>query len=249
MPINVNGYSIDSTIAKTFRYKDINTNGLIINLDASALESYPQTGTTWFDISGNQYNATLNNSIGYTSNAGGMITLNGSNQTATINVNSFIRNNAAYTFSTFFYLTTSDGAAPFCLMTTPNNGDTTDGFWQHLNLGNWLWRTEDAVSGEFGGNVEAPAASVGGNYYHIAVVVKTNQLLFYRNGTLLNTISTTFSWANIRNDNSAILFIGKGYEDAYYMTGNVGNFLMYNRQLSSTEIAQIYNIQKQRFGL
>jgi hypothetical protein len=249
MPINVNGYSIDSTIAKTFRYKDINTNGLMINLDASALESYPQTGTVWFDMSGNQYNATLNNSIGYTSNGGGMITLNGSNQTATINVNSFIRNNVAYTFSTFFYLTTSNGAAPFCLMTIPNDTNNNDGFWQHLNLGNWLWRTEDNVSGEFGGNVEAPSTFVGGNYYHIAVVVKTNQLLFYRNGTLLSTIGTTFNWANIRSDNSAYLNIGKGYEDAYYMTGNVGNFLVYNRELSSIEITQIYNIQKQRFGL
>jgi hypothetical protein len=249
MPINVNGYSIDSTIAKTFRYKDIITNGLMINLDASALESYPQTGGVWFDMSGNQYNATLNNSVGYTSNGGGMMTFNGSNQTAIVNVNSFLRNNTTYTFSTFFYLITSNGGAPFCMMTTPNTDGGADGFWQHLNLGNWLWRTEDAVIGEFGGNVEAPSTFVGGNYYHIAVVVTTNSMKFYRNGTLISTVSTTFSWANVRNDNTAYLYIGKGYEDAYYMTGNIGNFQLYNRELTSTEILSNYNIQKQRFGL
>ena len=222
--------------------------GLVLALDAADRNSYPGTGTTWYDLSGNGYNATLINSVGYSSNSGGMLTFNGSTQVATVNVNSFVRNNTSYTFSTFFYLTTSNGGAPFCLMTTPNDSDNTDGFWQHLNLGNWLWRTEDS-SGEFGGNAEAPTGFVSSTYYHLTVVVTTNSIKFYRNGNLISTISTTFSWANVRNDNTAYLFIGKGYEDAYYMTGNVGNFLMYNRVLSESEIEQNYNATKGRFGL
>jgi hypothetical protein len=222
--------------------------GLVLALDAADRNSYPGTGTTWNDLSGNGYNATLINSVGYSSNSGGMLTFNGSTQVATVNVNSFVRNNTSYTFSTFFYLTTSNGGAPFCLMTTPNDSDNTDGFWQHLNLGNWLWRTEDS-SGEFGGNAEAPTGFVSSTYYHLTVVVTTNSIKFYRNGNLISTISTTFSWANVRNDNTAYLFIGKGYEDAYYMTGNVGNFLMYNRVFSESEIKQNYNATKTRFGL
>jgi hypothetical protein len=221
---------------------------LVLALDAANSKSYPGSGTTWNDLSGNGYNATLINSVGYSSNSGGMLTFNGSTQVATVNVNSFVRNNTSYTFSTFFYLTTSNGGAPFCLMTTPNDSDNTDGFWQHLNLGNWLWRTEDS-SGEFGGNAEAPTGFVSSTYYHLTVVVTTNSIKFYRNGNLISTISTTFSWANVRNDNTAYLFIGKGYEDAYYMTGNVGNFLMYNRVFSESEIKQNYNATKGRFGL
>jgi hypothetical protein len=224
------------------------TDGLVLALDAANTKSYPGSGATWTDLSGNGYNATLINSVGYSSNSGGMLTFNGSTQVATVNVNSFVRNNTSYTFSTFFYLTTSNGGAPFCLMTTPNDSDNTDGFWQHLNLGNWLWRTEDS-SGEFGGNAEAPTGFVSSTYYHLTVVVTTNSIKFYRNGNLISTISTTFSWANVRNDNTAYLFIGKGYEDAYYMTGNVGNFLMYNRVLSESEIEQNYNATKGRFGL
>ena len=248
MPFNIGGYIYNGTHADVEDYQNIITRGLVLHLDASALESYPGSGTSWYDISGNGYNATLNNSVGYSSNSGGMLTFNGSTQVATVNVNSFVRNNTTYTFSSFFYLTTSDGGAPFCMMTTPNDTNNNDGFWQHLNLGNWLWRTEDS-SGENGGNAESPSTFVGGTYYHIAVVVKTNQLLFYRNGTLLSTISTTFSWANVRSDNTAYLFIGKGYEDGYYLTGNIGNFQLYNRQLSDAEILQNYNIQKSRFGL
>ena len=230
------------------RGPQIVTDGLVLALDAANTKSYPGSGATWTDLSGNGYNATLINSVGYSSNSGGMLTFNGSTQVATVNVNSFVRNNTSYTFSTFFYLTTSNGGAPFCLMTTPNDSDNTDGFWQHLNLGNWLWRTEDS-SGEFGGNAEAPTGFVSSTYYHLTVVVTTNSIKFYRNGNLISTISTTFSWANVRNDNTAYLFMGKGYEDAYYMTGNVGNFLMYNKVLSESEIEQNYNATKGRFGL
>jgi hypothetical protein len=250
MPVDLNGNILDSNSITTATFNNsIVTDGLILHLDAGNKNSYGGSGTTWTDLSGNGYNATLNNSVGFTTTNGGMLTLNGSNQTATVNVNSFIRNNTSYTFSTFFYLGTSDGAAPFCLMTTPNVGDTNDGFWQHLNLTNWLWRTEDNVSGEFGGNVEAPSGFSGSTYYHLTVVISTNSLKFYRNGNLIAVISTTFSWANIRTDNDAILFIGKSYEDGYYMTGNIGNFLMYNKALNSAEILANYYGQKSRFGL
>jgi hypothetical protein len=249
MPIDLNGNIISSTsiTGSTFS-NSIITDGLVVHLDAGNKNSYSGSGATWTDLSGNGYNATLNNSVGYTSNSGGMLTFNGSNQSAQVNVNSFVRSNTSYTFSTFFYLTTSNGGAPFCLMTTPNDSNNTDGFWQHLNLTNWLWRTEDS-SGENGGNAEAPTGFVSSTYYHLTVVITTNSIKFYRNGNLISIISTTFSWANVRNDNTAYVFIGKGYEDDYYMTGNVGNFLMYNRVLNNAEIFANYYGQKSRFGL
>jgi hypothetical protein len=37
------------------------TNGLVLDLDAAKLASYPGTGTTWYDISGNNNNGTLTN--------------------------------------------------------------------------------------------------------------------------------------------------------------------------------------------
>ena len=249
MPIDLNGNIISSiSITGSTFSNSIITDGLVVHLDAGNKNSYSGSGATWTDLSGNGYNATLNNSVGYTSNSGGMLTFNGSNQSAQVNVNSFVRSNTSYTFSTFFYLTTSNGGAPFCLMTTPNDSNNTDGFWQHLNLTNWLWRTEDS-SGENGGNAEAPTGFVSSTYYHLTVVVTTNSIKFYRNGNLISTISTTFSWANVRNDNTAYVFIGKGYEDDYYMTGNVGNFLMYNRILNNAEILANYYGQKSRFGL
>ncbi|MCF8300498.1 MAG: hypothetical protein K9I55_05555, partial [Haliscomenobacter sp.] len=39
------------------------TSGLVLNLDASNNSSYPGSGTTWNDISGNNNNALLNGAI------------------------------------------------------------------------------------------------------------------------------------------------------------------------------------------
>ena len=42
------------------------TNGLVLNLDAAKTDSYPGTGTTWRDLSGNNNNGTLTNGPTYT---------------------------------------------------------------------------------------------------------------------------------------------------------------------------------------
>jgi len=53
------------------------TSGLTINLDAGNIISYPTTGTSWYDVSYNNYNATLNNGITFSSLSGGTFILDG----------------------------------------------------------------------------------------------------------------------------------------------------------------------------
>jgi hypothetical protein len=227
------------------------TSGLTICVDAGNPRSYNGSGTTWNDVSVNGYNASLVNGPTYTSGINGYFTFDGVNDYASVNVNSWIRSmSSAYTFNSFFYYNdSSNGGAPYSLMTSPNDGNTNDGFWQHLNLGNWLWRTEDNISGEFGGNVESPSPFVNGNWYHIATVVKTNSLTFYRNGSLVASISTTFNWANLRNDNTAFLYISTGYGENYPMNGRIGYFSFYNRELSATEVSQNFNAIRGRYSI
>jgi hypothetical protein len=252
MPFNIGGNILTNTQVNVYNGSRIVRNGLLMYLDAGIANSYPGSGTTWTDLSLNGYNATLINGPTYSTTSGGVLVFDGSNDYAEINVNSWIRSaSSAYTFSSFFYLTTSDGGAPYSLLTSPNDSNNNDGFWQHLNLGNWLWRTEDNVSGEFGGNVEAPSPFSSGNWYHIATVVKTNSLIFYRNGLPVATISTTFNWANLRNDHTAYLYLAVGYspETGYHLNGRMANFSFYNRELSAAEILQNFNADRRRFGV
>ena len=59
---------------------EIVTNGLKLYLDAAQLRSYPTTGVTWTDVSGNTNNGTLNNfGTPYSSTGGGSINFDGTN--------------------------------------------------------------------------------------------------------------------------------------------------------------------------
>jgi hypothetical protein len=57
----------------------IATNGLVLCLDAANRKSYPGSGTTWTDLSGNGNNGTLTNGPTYSSANGGSLSFDGTN--------------------------------------------------------------------------------------------------------------------------------------------------------------------------
>ena len=233
---------------KTTLGPNIVTDGLVVYLDAGNTKSYPGSGTLWNDISGNGNNATLYNGPNYSSLFGGIIVFNGNY--ASVNVDNFIRNNTAYTISSFFYVNNIGAGSPYSVMTYPISNNTNDGFWQHIDIGDgtWLWRTEDNVAGEYGGTVSTTPFS-SKKWFCLTSVVKTNTIIYYLNGLLYTTIATVFNWSNLRLDGTAYLYIPTGYGENYHMDGSVSNINLYNRELSSTEIFQNFNSQKSRFGL
>ena len=57
----------------------ISLNGLVLCLDAANPKSYPGSGTTWTDLSGNGNNGTLVNGVGYSSDNLGSLVFDGAN--------------------------------------------------------------------------------------------------------------------------------------------------------------------------
>jgi hypothetical protein len=53
MPFNVGGYIYGGTQADFEVYKNLVVRNLIFNMDASAPESYPLTGTSWYYVISN----------------------------------------------------------------------------------------------------------------------------------------------------------------------------------------------------
>ena len=66
------------------------TDGLVLCLDAANAKSYPGTGTTWYDISGNNNNATL---YGSPVVSNGVFQFNGTTQYATVGSVNFASTN------------------------------------------------------------------------------------------------------------------------------------------------------------
>ena len=199
------------------------------------------------DLTGN-YSVDLSNTS-FNSNAD--IEFDGSNDNFTVNVDSVIRNYTAVTFESVHKDTTgTNGATPYSLLTYPNAGNGGDGFWHHWVLGGqWYWRLEDNVNGETGGIFSGSTPFQTGEWYHVVAVVKTNTILYYLNGTLVHTVNTSFAWANLRTDETAYLYLGSGYGNAYYFGGNLTVFKMYNRELTADEVRNNYSHYKSRFNI
>jgi len=64
---------------------DIVTEGLVLALDAGSEKSYPGTGTAWYDLSGNNFDFTIDGS-GFSYNAGGWFDMAGGGITNTENI-------------------------------------------------------------------------------------------------------------------------------------------------------------------
>ena len=65
-------------------YESIVTDGLVVNLDAGFISSYPRNGNTWYDLSTSQLNASLLNSPDFLTSNGGSISFDGIDSEAII---------------------------------------------------------------------------------------------------------------------------------------------------------------------
>lgn len=85
---------------------DIVTNGLVVHVDAANRSSYSGSGSTWFDLSGNNLNFTLTGSPTHSTNNGGYFTFNGSSQYASCAYDSKL-NLTNWSVSVWLYLTSN----------------------------------------------------------------------------------------------------------------------------------------------
>jgi hypothetical protein len=229
-------------------------NGLVLALDAANRTSYPGTGNTWFDISGNGNNATRNGNAANPSwNSAGHFQFNASDGSTGAN-NIFTVSN-----STSLQNLTNITVQFVCAMETKSPVGS-DYSWMCI-----------VTKGEEGGN-QRPGTSVnqdpGLRYYHIEVPSGVNSAadLFTNadyTGNKWNMFQTRVSFAGTQGwlngtqvsnsgvtttGNTSTLFIGSnGFFELF--KGKFSNLYIYNRALSDQEMQQNYLAQKSRFGL
>lgn len=84
-----------------------------------------------------------------------------------------------------------------------------------------------------------------GSWQHLAVTFSGSACTFYKNGSIIGTV--TGITAPTSGTNAAI--VGNNSGDANYFDGKIDNLRIYSRALVSSEILQIYNATKSRYGI
>lgn len=217
------------------------TSGLALYLDASNSSSYPGSGTSWFDLSGNNRTATLVNGPTYNASNGGNILLDGTDDY----IGAPITLGTDATFEVWAKITAYEGNVLFGLGgDSYPSGDFGYGPDIYISGGAWVFNTGDGTGNPFSANPTVNTSS----WYQISFTTEasTNAKL-YVNGVLIGTAAHRAATVT-RTGNRVI--VGRWPGSAGYETpGNFAIVRVYNRALTSAEMLQNYNANKSRFGL
>lgn len=224
------------------------TDGLVLHLDAGNSKSYPGSGTSWLDLSGNNNNGTLINGPIYNSiNNRGSITFDGINDYVNI-PNSISFGSISFTWS-LFYKILSSGNAAGVVTAQVNDPFNTAGKGVQLRL-----RTYSNNAFEYALNDGIGTANrliIPNNNLNIisniTIVHNYNSMLYVYKNSILSVSMDYSTEGNSLFSDTPDIWLCRG--NNAYSNLEIYNFSVYNRALSATEVAQNYNALKGRFNL
>jgi hypothetical protein len=229
-----------------FHSPQIVKDGLVLLLDAANTKSYPGSGTTWFDKSGNGNNGTLTNGPTFSSDNLGSIVFDGVNDYISITTSQLrFGNSDQYTLDFFVKLPHS----------TSNRTIFSNGNLSTPGNGIWFFKRRSGLDNKltfhgFSTNPRIDLVSTNilpdNQFCSVSLTFDgVSNYTIYINGQVENTLSTNQISPATGNSFIAATEIGP----ANFLEGDVYSAKIYNRALSEAEIFQNYNATKGRFGL
>jgi len=219
--------------------------GLVLDLDAGNPLSYPGTGTTWTDLSGNNNNGTLINGVGYNSDNGGSLVFDGVDDHGTIPHSPSLNFPTALTISVWYYSgnvglywlylkgrTDNDNYNPLVYAngrygwTGPNGRSFYDPPSGFIQSNTWYNLTVSHISGN------------NPNIYRNAIVSTSHT---YSEGSGARALGTNTNPVGINAD------IPRGTFTTF--NGRIASIQAYNRALTTSEIQQNFQALKGRFNI
>jgi len=210
--------------------KGVVQSGLVLNLDAGVLSSYPGSGTTWTDLSGNGNHGTLVNGVAYNSANGGSLVFDGSNDY----VSNTMPNPGSLPITFDFWINPNDLSFSSLYDTAPNQPNVLR--QSGANKVEW-WNLDPDVS---------LGISVAPAWHNIIIEYSftTNRTIkIYRNGNLITTATGStnpaFAWTTLN--------FGIYNNTQFPYWGKISIIKIYNRALTAAEIQQNYLATKSRY--
>ena len=235
-------------------------NGLVLHYDAASVKSYPGTGSTWYDLSGNANHGTISSgefvSAGYLQNSGNVsnfftVTVPDStslSSTLKSTNGSWTIEESIYTYSVNYPEADAGTVASGQAYSAGNVGFD----WNH-GVGNTQFVFGQSNNPASGYNdqptisLNAPYSNL--NYWKLRTMIwnrMSNTVSLYINGVYQGVGSTPNTAGKAVYDGGGIVF-GSLYGWKHY--GRRSLIRISNRELSTQEIQQNFTAIRGRFGL
>ena len=219
------------------------TDGLVLCLDAADRNSYPLTGSTWYDLSGNANNGTITGAT-FDSGNNGSFSFDGTNDKGTFT--SPINETSNQTYEVWTNAIASASADNgFAYILHNNSADSTTGN-SYLTIG--IRPTQEyyaALNGAYS-NMSSGVTASNSNIVQIILTWDGTTQKMYINGDLKNSDSLSTTPQNFSTTTSFGDYVSLTYR---MIQGNLYSIKVYNKALSANEVLQNYNATKGRFGL
>ena len=227
------------------------TDGLVLALDAANVKSYPGSGTSWSDLSGNSNTGTLTNGPTYSSADGGSFDFDGTNDYVQVSASSDLNfGTGNFTIDGWF---NKDATTGNLALVSSNK------YYINGNNGNWILRITNAnqiafVTYDGTSNfeyTEFSASTSVNTWYYFALVREgtgTNETKFYLDGVLKGSMTVSKSLTDAGTNGLRIGEESDSGPGNVPFNGKISNVKVYkSKALTSTEVTQNYNALKGRY--
>ena len=230
------------------------TDGLVLNYDVAQLRSYPTTGTSIIDLSGNSNTGTLVNGVDFDSGSGGSLIFDGVNDYVNCG-NSALLNSSNITFIAWVKRTVTWSNSPSLFWAKPNGVFNGNGFYIELAVSSFIGGgfsptaviTNGAANNYFRNSINSNTSFALNTWVMFAFTLNVNTPAMYFNGVASSlTIGGTNAITATTTD-KYLMSNSPNYN--LYTNANIGQIKIYNRALSATEVLQNFNANKSRYGL
>lgn len=242
------------------------TNGLVMHLDAGSRQSYPGSGTTWTNLSGNTtLSGSLVNGPTFDPTTQGSIVFDGINDYVQIS-GSGVDVGVFFTIQTWVNMKVFGG---YTGVIYKRASIISNSYPYTANQGFWICATSQSGSSATAtAGFERFFISIGNDQYYattqtgslasyvgkwvnlVARVSGSALIKLYINGSEVSSYDNQTAGPSTLSYSTRPCSLGvRDNNNQEFLSGSIGIFSMYNRALSDQEIAQNYNALKARFGL
>ena len=230
-------------------YAQIDADQMLFYVDANQVISYPTTQSTWYDLSGNSSNVSLQNTPSWDSN--GWFSGDGVDDRFVIDPTSINYSRTALTVEAFVYYNATFSGYRGNVMSKWQTGAGSNNEWSLSSenaspvgtgpglLGFALQYTSAGIQGINGTTVMIPQ-----KWYHCVGTYDGSNLRIYVNGVLENTVAAlASSYKEYAAQPTSLLGFGNGLvggPDYYPTNARLSEARIYNKAISTSDVAQNY---------